>query len=102
MYDIAMARALITTVQFAKNKKLNTDRVCDPYTFSESHCRHEIDIIQDTIRIFERRSQDPADKQLYDLARSGEKQGLALPKCFHHRHGERMGFPVPFFYLCQI
>ena len=50
MYDIAMARALITTVQFAKKKNLTPDRVCDSYTFSETYWRHEIDIIQDLIR----------------------------------------------------
>ena len=82
MYDIAMARALITTVQFAKKKNLTPDRVCDSYTFSEPYWRHEIDIIQDIIRIFERRSQDPADKKPYDLARSGENMALHCPNVF--------------------
>ncbi len=59
MYDIAMARALITTVQFAKKKNLTPDRVCDSYTYSETYWKHEIDIIQDLIRQFERRPLDP-------------------------------------------
>ena len=79
MYDIAMARALITTVQFAKKKNLTPDRVCDSYTFSESYWRREIDIIQDVIRIFERRFRDPADEKLYQLARSGENKALIYP-----------------------
>ena len=36
MYDIAMARPLITTVQFAKKRNLTPDRVCDSYTYSET------------------------------------------------------------------
>ena len=32
MYDMAMARHLITTVQFAKKNNLTPDRVCDSYT----------------------------------------------------------------------
>ena len=68
MYDIAMARALITTVQFAKKKNLTPDRVCDSYTYSETYWRHEVDIIQDLIRQFERRSRDPKETKLYALA----------------------------------
>ena len=72
MYDMAMARALITTVQFAKKKNMTPDRACDSYTFSETYWRHEIDIIHDLIRIFERRSRDPDDTKLYNLARIGK------------------------------
>ena len=61
---------------------MTPDRVCDSYTFSESYWRHEIDIIQDVIRIFERRSRDPADTKLYQLARSGENQALICPNVF--------------------
>ncbi len=64
MYDMAMARALITTVQFAKKKNLTPDRVCDSYTYSETYWRHEIDVIQDLIRQFVRRSRSPTATQL--------------------------------------
>ena len=62
MYDIAMARALITTVQFAKKSNLTPDRVCDSYCFSETDWRHEVDIVQDLIRVMDRRSRDPMDE----------------------------------------
>ena len=65
---MAMARVLIATVSFAKKKKLISDHVCDSYTYSETYWRHEIDIIQDLIRQFERRSRDPQDTKLYALA----------------------------------
>ena len=71
MYDIAKAKPRITTVQFAKKKNLTPDRVCDPYTYSETYWGHEIDIIQDLIRQFERRSRDPKDTKLYALAQAG-------------------------------
>ena len=80
MYDIAMARALITSVQFAKKKNLTPDRICDSYTFSETYWKHEIDIIQDLIRQFERRSRDPMDTKLYALAQAGKP--LHCPNVF--------------------
>ena len=80
MYDIAMARALITTVQFAKKKNLTPDRVCDSYTYSETYWKHEIDIIQDLIRQCERRSRDPSDTKLYALAQAGKP--LHCPNVF--------------------
>ena len=72
MYDMAMPRALITTVQFAKKKNLTPDRVCDSYTYSETYWRHGIDKIQDLIRQFERRSRDSNEAKLYTLAQAGE------------------------------
>ena len=75
-----MARALITTVQFAKKKNLTPDRVCDSYTYSETYWRHEIDIIQDLIRQFERRSRDPSDTKLYALAQA--EKPLHCPNVF--------------------
>ena len=80
MYDMAMARALITTVQFAKKKNLTPDRVCDSYTYSETYWKHEIDIIQDLIRQFERRSRDPSETKLYALAQAGKP--LHCPNVF--------------------
>ena len=77
---MAMARALITTVQLAKKKNLTPDRVCDSYTYSETYWRHEIDIIQDLIRQFERRSRDPNEAKLYALAKAG--QPLHCPNVF--------------------
>ncbi len=80
MYDIARARALITTVQFAKKKNLTPDRVCKSYTYSETYWRHEIDMIQDRIRQFERRSRDPSETKLYALAQAGKP--LHCPNVF--------------------
>ena len=80
MYDMAMARHLITTVQFAKKNNLTPDRVCDSYTYSETYWRHEIDIIQDLIRQFERRSRDPREHKLYELAQAD--QPLHCPNAF--------------------
>ena len=80
MYDMAMARALMTTVQFAKKKNLTSDRVCDSYCFSETYWRHEIDIIQDLIRQFERRSRDPEEEKLYAHAQVGKP--LHCPNVF--------------------
>ena len=77
MYDMAMARALITTVQFAKKKNLTPG---DSYTYSVTYWKHEIDIIQDLIRQFERRSRDPSDTKLYALAQAGKP--LHCPNVF--------------------
>ena len=91
MYDIAMARALLTTVQFAKKNNLTPDRVCDSYCFSETYWRHEVDIVQDLIRIMDRRSRDPSDEKLFNLA--ARDKALIYPNVFITVTANEWDFP---------
>ena len=86
-----MARTLVTTVQFAKKNTLTPDRVCDSYCFSETYWRHEVDIVQDLIRIMDRRSRDPMDEKLFNLAAKGKP--LIYPNVFITVTANELDFP---------
>ena len=48
--------------------------------FSETYWRHEVDIVQDLIRIMDRRSRDPMDEKLFNLA--AKNKALIYPNVF--------------------